>query len=715
AEGAVDRVLVLCPSTTIEAGLLEKFRTLAGRADLRSVLPATALISAPSIINASQTIAAGSICVENYHAILEHVGSSIRDSLADAGARTAVLSDEAHHVANESTAKTKRWKEFLLDPIYGFRYLIGVSGTCYVKNDYFSDVIYRYPLRQAMEQKWIKKVDYVAEMPRAGEPDEKWQLIRNRHEDNRKKLERRQLLPLTIIVTPTIARCKDVTDELKSFLIEQCGVTLDEITPLVLTVYSGAPDVLKLSSVDAPESKVEWIVSVSMLNEGWDVKRVFQIVPHEERAFNSKLLVAQVLGRGLRIPDGWKDQPTVIVFNHDAWAPSIRHIVNEVLERDKRLLSYVIPDSPHHFDLENIEYTLTPTSVKKPMTAEYNLFAKGYIDLATDSPEEEVSIRFERAGTGETYDWLTRFHRKTYTAREVATVMFERLEQAQDPDDTDPKMRTVYTDKYSVDALEAIITESLLRRNTNVATESMKQKCLQSLGPLRRKSSENVRYTFTANYFVPLSTGARQGDSVSAPDLRSNKTLFFTDQTRESLTDDQVEFFDEAIEPGSGYKVVLVPNRHDFKTPLNAVIADSENERRFINQLLRPENLSQYDAWVKSTSTRFYEIDYAWKKGEHPKRGKFSPDFFIKCGDLIIVVEIKGDEEIADPTDENIKKNEYALAHFDRLNNHLKDTGSDVRYKFSFLTEKSFNKFFQALRDDRVASFGSELDVKLMA
>jgi hypothetical protein len=36
-----------------------------------------------------------------------------------------------------------------------------------------------------------------------------------------------------------------------------------------------------------------------MLSEGWDVKNVFQIVPHEERAFNSKLLIAQVLGRGL--------------------------------------------------------------------------------------------------------------------------------------------------------------------------------------------------------------------------------------------------------------------------------------------------------------------------------------------------------------------------------------------------------------------------------
>ncbi len=82
-----------------------------------------------------------------------------------------------------------------------------------------------------------------------------------------------------------------------------------------------------------------------------------------------------------------------------------------------------------------------------------------------------------------------------------------------------------------------------------------------------------------------------QGDSVSAADLRNNKTFFYTDLTRESLYDNQIEFFDETTEPGGGYKVVPVANRHDFKTPLNAVIADSENERRFINHLLRPENL----------------------------------------------------------------------------------------------------------------------------
>src|SRR6266705_429214 len=90
AEGIVDRVLVLCPSNTIEAGLLDKFRTLAGDGNLRDLLPATAVIRTPGIINASETIVDGSICVENYHAILAHVKSSIRDSLKGSGQRVAV-------------------------------------------------------------------------------------------------------------------------------------------------------------------------------------------------------------------------------------------------------------------------------------------------------------------------------------------------------------------------------------------------------------------------------------------------------------------------------------------------------------------------------------------------------------------------------------------------------------------------------------------------
>ena len=714
AEGAADRALVLCPSTTIELGLLEKFGALASDADLRDLLPGDARISAPRIINASQTITEGSICVENYHAVLKHVGSSIRDSLAGKGARVAVLNDEAHHVANESAAKTKRWKAFLADPDYGFHYIIGVSGTCYVGNDYFADVIYRYSLRQAMEERYVKKVSYVAEMPRTGDPDEKWQLVRNRHEDTRRKLKRRNLRPLTIIITQTIARCKDLADELEAFLIEEARITPEVADEQVLVVYNNAPDVRKLPYVDSATSKVEWIVAVSMLNEGWDVKRVFQIVPHEERAFNSKLLIAQVLGRGLRVPIGWSgEQPEVTVFNHDAWAPRIRHLVNEILEIEKRLSSHVFTDSDYHFDLLNIDYTLKPASVKKPMEGPYTLFAKGYVDLASQPAAEDVSIEFERAVTGEVYKWQTKIQHKAYTPPEIALVMYERLEEAQDPDDPDPKMRTVYTDEWSVKRLESIVRDSLAKLGVEEATQSMRQKFLQSLGTLRRKTSENVRYTPIIDRYFTISTCQRQSDSVSAAELRNTKTIFHTTQTRASLVDEQVEFFDEVTEPGSGFKCVRVDNPYDLKTPLNLVIADSENEKRFIYMLRDPHNVTYYDAWLKSTATRFYHFDYAWKKGEHPKRAKFNPDFFIRMGDLILVIEIKGDEELREPSEENRAKNEYALAHFRRVDEYLEQKGSSTRYIFHFLTPRNFNAFFQDLREGHIANFRSELDVKL--
>ncbi len=587
AEGAVDRVLVLCPSTTIEDGLLEKFRSLAADVDLRDLLPADVRVAAPHVQSASETITEGSICVENYHAILEHVGSSVRDSLQGVGARVAVLNDEAHHVANEPSTRVRRWKEFLGDPSYGFRYIIGVSGTCYVGDEYFSDVIYRYSLRQAMEENYVKRVKYVADMPQTGDPDEKWQLVRNRHEEYRRQLRKRDLLPLTIIVTRTVQDCKDVADELKDFLAEVEGADRAALDGRVLTVYNGAPDVAKLRRVDQPGSSVEWIVAVSMLNEGWDVKRVFQIVPHERRAFNSKLLIAQVLGRGLRIPAGWEGaQPEVTVFNHDAWAPQIRHLVNEVLEIERRLSSRILDDSPYHFELHNIDYTLQTVSVEKPMGSGYNMLSKGYVDIAGDVAAEAVTVEFESAFNGERSRWETSVKHKTYTPREIAVEMYRRLEEAQDPDEPDVEPHTAYTDTFPVERLEEIVRRSLEGVGMTVATDRMKQKFLQALGTLRRRTSQNVRYTPIPDRFHTLSTRDRQADSVSAAELQhGRKSYFFTDLTRGTLDDDQVEFFDEATDPGSGYTCVPVPNRHDFKTPLAAAIADSDPERRFINRV----------------------------------------------------------------------------------------------------------------------------------
>ncbi len=725
AEGAVDRVLVLCPSNTIEDGLLKKFKELATSSDLRDALPTGSRVATPRIINASESIVDGSICVENYHAILENVKSSIRESLKGKGARVAVLNDEAHHVANESGKTSKKWKEFLHDSDYGFRFVVGVSGTCYVGDDYFTDVVHRYSLRQAIEEKFIKKVEYVDELPAAAEiPEEKWQLIYNRHKDWKKKLKSRGIRPLTIVVTRTIADAERVAEELQDFLQEWERIDAGQAETKVLCVTSAAkhqPNVARLRTVDSPASKVEWIVSVSMLSEGWDVKNVFQIVPHEERAFNSKLLIAQVLGRGLRRPDGWKgEEPVVTVFNHDAWSGRIRHLVNEVLEIERRLTSTVDPKSPFNFALHHLDYSRSEDATEYAKQGEYKLFEEGYVDLPTQVEAEDVTVGFERAVTGEHVTFRTTIQHKTWTVEEVAEQMFQKLKSIDEEskDAADSKDRTSYAKRLPLTKCEEIVRASLKRAKikSEKITDDNRQKFWQALGTLRRKAAKRVVYKLSPKALVLMNTGDRQDEGCSAAELRrGSKTIFYAPGCEATLVDDQREFFREVDDEDGDFVKgrVVVEKSFDFKTPANLVIADATPERKFVRELSARENARKVEAWVKNTPVGFYSIEYAWKKGNKPKRGQFSPDFFIKQGAQVFVVEVKGDEEIDDPSAENVKKQEYAIDHFRQLNEWLVKEKIANRYQFNMISPKSYNVFFQKLRDGGLAGFRSELDVEV--
>ena len=725
AEGVVDRVLVLCPSNTIEDGLLKKFKELAANGDLKDSLPSTAKFSTPRIINASESIVDGSICVENYHAILENVKSSIRESLEGRGGRVAVLNDEAHHIANAVGTDAKKWKEFLKSPRYGFRFVVGVSGTCYVDDDYFTDVIHRYSLRQAIEEKFVKKIEYIDELPIAAEnPQEKWQLIYNRHKDWKKKLKPRNIRPLTIVVTKTIPDAERVAEELQEFIQEWDKTNVAQAEAKVLCVTSAAkhqPNVAKLRLVDSAASKVEWIVSVSMLSEGWDVKNVFQIVPHEERAFNSKLLIAQVLGRGLRRPDGWKgEEPVVTVFNHDAWSGRIKHLVNEVLEIERRLTSSIDTKSFFNFELYHLDYNRSEDTTEYAKKGEYKIFEEGYVDLPTQVETEDVTIGFERAISGEHIKFKTTIRHKTWTVEEVSEQMFQKLKAIDDEskDSDDPKDRTSYAKKFTIEKCEEIVRASLkhAKIKTENITDSNRQKFWQALGTLRRKTAKRVIYKLSPKALFSVNTSERQDESCSAAELRrASKTVVYPPGCEKSLIPEQKEFFHE-IEDDDGHFVngrLLVDKTANFKTPANLVIADATPERKFVRELISQQNAQKLDAWLKNTPVGFYSIEYAWKKNSKPKRGEFSPDFFIKQGDNIFVVEIKGDEEIGDSSPENIKKHEYATDHFKRLNDWMKKEKIKGCYQFNMLSPKSYNVFFQKLRDSQLIGFRSELDVAI--
>ena len=83
------------------------------------------------------------------------------------GEKTLVLNDEVHHVYY---SETNEWKNFIEDERsnnINFKYVIGVTGTAYKGknksgNDYFSNVIYRFSLRDAIEQGFVKDIEYIS-------------------------------------------------------------------------------------------------------------------------------------------------------------------------------------------------------------------------------------------------------------------------------------------------------------------------------------------------------------------------------------------------------------------------------------------------------------------------------------------------------------------------------------------------------------------------
>lgn len=735
AEGIVDRVLVLCPSNTIESGLMEKFSELACNDDLRDALPQGVFYKAPSIINASQTIGKGSICVENYHAILEATRSSIRDSLKGCGDKVAVLNDEAHHVFNDDKAEIKRWKEFLLSPDYGFRHIVNVSGTCYVGNEYFPDVVYRYSLRQAIEEGYVKQVEYVCDMPTTETPEERWQIVWQRHEKWKKSLKTKGIRPLTIVVTPDISKCEAVANELVEWLAkwesrdtetdterDKVQKNAEEKVLAVTSHQKHKANLAALRGVDLPSSKVEWIVSVSMLSEGWDVKNVFQIYPHEERAFNSKLLIAQVLGRGLRRPVGWDGPPPAVsVFNHESWSGSIRALVNEILEIERRLSSYVIHSSPFNFELRHIDYSREVSKVTSKKSSS-TPFPKGYVDLPSQTETEDVSVQYERAVTkGVQVSSLleAKIVHETFSDEEVARTIYNRL-KGFDTESTateDPEQITDYAKQFPFPKCLEIVRTSLKRSGitSGRVTDDNRQRFFGALGHLGKKVESSVVYSLAPKGLKTIRTEDRGTDSCSASDLRKEKSIFYTPDTSEYVQAEQMDLFKEVCDVDGVFKGTanLVENPALFKTPMSMVIADSGPERRFVRELVSADNAAVINAWIKSKASGFYSVEYLMTGKQRMKSRSFNPDFFIKVGDDIFVVEIKGDEEIDQPADENVAKSKYALKHFDLLNTFLKDEGSTAIYHFNMLTQKNFKTFFQMLRGGTAGTFRSELDVTL--
>lgn len=738
--GLVKRVLVLCPSLTIESGLTEKFKSLSGDAGLKSTLPENAVFKNPSIVSANDTIKNGDMCVENIHAVYETTGSSIEDSFLGKGCDTLVLNDESHHIFNKNSnndTSIKKWKEFLLNKEYGFKYMLGFTGTAYIEDDYFPDVLYRYSLRQAIEDHIVKNIDYVKEDESRGD-NERFQKIYQNHRDN---IERYPLVkPLSILVTSDINHAKNLYSDFVDFLTKQENKKKKDVEEKVLIVTSAREhktNITKLKFVDDKTDLTEWIISVSMLTEGWDVKNVFQIVPWEDRAFNSKLLIAQVLGRGLRVPDAYvMPQPRVTVFNHKAWSSKIKRLVDEVLEIETRVQSTVILEnsrSEFHFSVKNINYTTEQTEVEKiseSNSMDFTRLMTEGIALESQSVEIEKGTTYETVFGGNSRERNYAIRNITRTIDEVVDKLFEEFELRE----WEGKTLKLGEDEYTQNSLppretiEKIVRVSMEKRgNTGEEIiEANVQRILSAFTPLLRKNKKSVSSKSVANdvYIIDTKELAKQSTSVGM--LRQERTVFLTNDWQNEITDEEQksviqEIIDDESLPRSSVKEI---DYCLFKTPVTTVLTSSKPERKFVELLCKRENAQLITSWIKSRDRNFYEIEYSCKYGSADSKSrkyyhnKFNPDFFLKVEKdgitYYIVIEIKDD---GDNCEENKAKNKYAIQHFEELNGRMSDSGIKEQYIFHFLSPNGYDAFFDHLRDGSVlegqAKFKCQLETLL--
>jgi len=704
-EGVIDRVLVLCPSVTIEQELRRKFKLFATDKNLKSTLPHGSMIPDVMEFGASKTIGRGNICIENIHAVYERTGSSIKDSLRGKGQKTLIINDEAHHFMEgnlteegEEAKYLKKWKEFLISSEFNFKYIVNSTGTPYIGNNYFRDVVYRYSLRKAIDEKRVKLIYYNKDTKDLTSK-EKLTAVYAIHEENRKKY---RLKPITIFVTQKIKRAEEVAEDIKRFLLTKGIKDVEEKVIVVTSSPAHKKNLETLKTVDDSKNKVEWITSVSMLTEGWDVKNVFQIVPHEERAFNSKLLISQVLGRGLRIPLDFEkrnEQPTLTVFNHDKWSSNIEGYYYSVTE-EQRIKSSIDPKSKFNFDLlimeEKVGKKLTTITPKKGPIE----FEKKYVDLDIQPEEKEVLfVSIKDSG-----ELIYKFKPENtfFTIEEAADIVYREVIL-----EYDAEYKTQYSKKFNRNFIKELIANSLKRINASKITEENLQRIKIAFNVLYKRETHNPRLEKFFTNPKAKSTKEMKESFVSVQSLYNDKCIIYAQEALKTNGENKktiAQFLEDGKRPVDS--IIEINEDREYKTPLDIIILNGNSEIKFGKLLVRKENSKFIDAWIKSRDVGFYTFPYIYRPGTHSISREFNPDFFIKIGNDILVVEIKTEQ---DKSDANKAKARSAKKYFNELNKKQ----SKYKYYFYFLSDFYFNEFFEKIRSKKYKDYKSKYHLEL--
>lgn len=248
-----------------------------------------------------------------------------------------IFMDESHHYHADKS----------FEVINELRPILGVELTATpqiqkgAKKVDFRNVVYEYSLAHALnDEQYVKNPVVVTRRDfNAGEYSDD-QLDRMKlldgvrlHEATKAKLEvyartfgKRIVKPFVLVVAKDTEHSKKIMEYISSPDFFD-GYYADKVIEVNSTKKGAEKDenIELLLSLERPENKIEIVIHVNMLKEGWDVTNLYTIVPLRTSA--SETLTEQTIGRGLRLPYGERTGDEFVdrlsIVSHDKYAAII--------------------------------------------------------------------------------------------------------------------------------------------------------------------------------------------------------------------------------------------------------------------------------------------------------------------------------------------------------------------------------------------------------
>lgn len=280
----------------------------------------------------------------------EYIGQSYFEYLADLD-DLVLLMDESHRYRADAGVRVLNE----LRPVLGLELTATPQTESSRGTTAFKNVIYSYPLSEALKDGFVKEPAVATRKDFDADNYSKDELERLKledavrvHETVKVDLEvyareagAQLVKPFVLVIAESVEHASSLESLIKD------GRFFDgRYRDRVITVHSNQKGeekdetVERLLAVEQTAEPTEIVIHVNMLKEGWDVTNLYTIVPL--RAANSKTLIEQSIGRGLRLPFGVRtgvqaiDRLTIIA--HDKF----QSIIDEASRPDSIIRTGVI-------------------------------------------------------------------------------------------------------------------------------------------------------------------------------------------------------------------------------------------------------------------------------------------------------------------------------------------------------------------------------------